>query len=129
MKSKLALCVFCCAVIVLPKTATAQERSNAAPLTGTWQCVAHGASQGDIPFTLYLEQSGEKVTGSVSSSLGDADITSATFKDSALEIHIKTDQGEYLLTAKLKSGELAGNWSHEDGKGTWQGKMRETTEQ
>src|SRR5208283_194626 len=71
------------------------------PLTGTWVCQSKGGPEGDMPFTLYLQQSGENVDGSVSSSLGDAPLSSATFKDNTLEIHIDAPQGPYVLIAKL----------------------------
>jgi len=94
------------------------------PLTGTWQCTAHGGTNGDMGFTLYLSQDNDSVTGSVSSPLGDTDISTATFKDGKLEIHIDGGDTNYLLTAKLGNGELTGGeWSSDGGeKGSWEGK-------
>ncbi len=57
-------------------------------MTGTWECQAKGGSQGDMPFTLYLQQNEENVDGSVSSPLGSTRISSGTFKGDTLEIHI-----------------------------------------
>jgi hypothetical protein len=91
------------------------------PLTGTWECQSHGSSQGDMPFTLTLEQIGETVTGSVESPMGGTGISSATFKKKMLEIHIDTSNGSYLLTAKFNKGKLSGEWSHDPEKGTWEG--------
>jgi hypothetical protein len=97
------------------------------PLTGTWQCMSHGGPNGDMAFTLYLEQQKETVTGSVSSPIGDTEITSASFKKKNLEVHIDSPQGSYLLTAKLKKNQLAGDWSIDTGpKGTWEGKKSPT---
>lgn len=54
--------------------------------------------------------------------MGDAEISSATFKDGALEIHINGGE-TYVLTAKLQAGQLSGQWSSgETEKGTWEGK-------
>ena len=93
------------------------------PMTGTWECTAHGSPQGDIPFTLYLEQDKEVVTGSVSSPLGSTELTSASFKSKTLEIRIDTPQGNYVIMGKLKKGALTGTWSRDDAeKGTWEGK-------
>lgn len=101
----------------------ADDKPKPGPLTGTWQCTSHGGPQGDMEFTLYLEQNQEDVTGSVSSPLGSADLTSASFKKDKLEIHIDTPDTKYLLTATHKKGQLAGEWSAgEDQKGTWEGK-------
>jgi hypothetical protein len=113
----------CAALSLAQTTKTAPGKSKDSPLTGTWQCTAHGGKNGDMAFTLYLTQDGDTVTGSVSSQHGDADLTSATFSKSALEIHIDSDDGNYLLTGKLQDAQLTGDWSQEGGdKGTWEGK-------
>lgn len=98
------------------------------PLTGTWQCTSHGGPQGDMEFTLELQQNEEEVTGSVSSPIGSADLTSASFKKNKLEIHIDTPDTKYLLSADYKKGQLAGEWSTDaDQKGTWEGKKAAET--
>ena len=109
--------------LALAQDTKSQARSKGGPVAGTWQCTAHGGTNGDIPFTLYLEQDNDAVTGSVSSSMGDAEIASATFKDGALEIHIDGGDETYTLTGKLQNGQLSGQWNGGDTeKGTWEGK-------
>lgn len=94
-------------------------------MAGTWECTSHGSSQGDMPFTLYLEHMGEAITGSVSSPLGGTDITSGLFKKKNLEIRLETPNGTYVLSAKLRKGQLSGQWSHDAGEsGTWEGKKQ-----
>jgi hypothetical protein len=101
----------------------ADKKSKPGPLTGTWECTAHGTEQGDMPFTLTLEQSQQDITGSVSSPMGGTEITSGTFNKKAVEIHINTPQGNYTITGKLKKDQLSGDWSSDnDQKGTWEGK-------
>lgn len=101
----------------------AQEKSKGGPLTGTWDCQSHGGDHGDTPFTLELEQDGEKVTGSVSSAEGGMDITTATFKDNVLEIHLDTPDGLYVLKAALKDGALSGDTTRDGAAmGKWEGK-------
>jgi hypothetical protein len=103
--------------------AAAEKKSKPGPLTGTWECMSQGSAQGDMAFTLYLEQSKEVVTGSVSSPIGGTDITSASFKNKLLEIHIDTPQGNYVVMGKLKKDQMSGTWSVDTGeKGTWEGK-------
>lgn len=121
--SSLAAClvVLCLAGSVLAK----EKKPKPGPLTGTWECMSHGGSQGDMPFTLYLEQAKENVSGSVSSPMGGTGITSATFKKKKVEIHIDTPQGNYLLTGKLKKNQITGEWSQDStAKGTWEGKKQ-----
>jgi hypothetical protein len=102
---------------------TSQSKSTGGPVAGTWTCTAHGGTNGDIPFTLYLEQDNETVTGSVSSSMGDAEFSSASFKDGTLEIHIDGGDETYVLTGKLQNGQLSGQWNNGNTeKGTWDGK-------
>ena len=106
--------------------AATDDKAKPGPLTGTWDCVSHGGGnqQGDTPFTLDLEQDGEKVTGSVSSPQGGTDITSATFKNDVLEITLDTSDGTYVLKATLQDGALTKGSTTHDGNpmGDWEGK-------
>ncbi len=100
------------------------KKPKPGPLTGTWDCTAHGGSQGDIPFTLYLEQSKDSVTGSVSSPMGGTEISAGTVKKNEIEIHFDTPQGNYQMTGRLKKGELSGKWSSDTEAGTWEGRKQ-----
>ena len=124
MKRVLTSLAVCLAVLCLASLGAAKEKKpKPGKLTGTWECMSHGSSQGDMPFTLYLEHSKETVTGSVSSPMGGTQLTSASYKKKTLEIRIDTPMGNYLLTAKLKKDQLNGAWSIDTGeKGTWEGK-------
>lgn len=124
MKRILTSLALCMALLGFAgSSAAGAKKPKSGPLTGTWECMSHGSSQGDMPFTLYLEQSKEVVTGSVSSPLGGTELTSASFKRKMLEIHIDTPQGNYVVTGKLKKNQLSGTWLHDGGeKGTWEGK-------
>lgn len=115
------LCVLFFGIFVIPSPA--KEKAGSSPIAGTWKCVAHGGPNGDIPFTLYLEQTSAGLAGSVSSPQGDADLTSVTFKDNQLKIAIDTDEDNYALRATLADGRLTGEW-YRNGKkqGTWEGK-------
>jgi hypothetical protein len=125
---KIVPIVLCLSVVFAAAFAFGNEKKpKPGPLTGTWECTAHGGSQGDIPFTLYLEQTKDSVTGSVSSPMGGTDISAGTLKKNDLEIHIDTPQGNYQLTGRLKKGELSGKWSSDTESGTWEGKKQAST--
>jgi hypothetical protein len=100
------------------------KKPKPGPLTGTWECTAHGGAQGDMPFTLYLEQTKGTLTGSVSSPIGGTEISAGTVKKNEIEIHIDSPQGNYQLTGRLKKGELSGKWSSDTENGTWEGKKQ-----
>jgi hypothetical protein len=124
----LAVCLTLTGLVVVANGNAATSESHA--LTGTWQCMSHGGTQGNMQFTLDLEQNGTTVTGSVSSPLGDADISSATFKNNTLHIEINGDDTQYVLTGKYSDGKLSGNWSSTSGeKGTWDGKKAQASGQ
>lgn len=98
--------------------------SPSAPLTGTWACTSQGGKNGPMNFTLDLEQHGRNVTGYVHSPLGDASLSSGTFKRDHLTITIDGDNDQYTLSADLKNGHLSGKWSTSNSghHGTWTGK-------
>jgi len=119
----------CLLVVCVAAFAAAAEKkaTKGGTLTGTWECTSHGSSQGDMPFTLYLEQNKDVVTGSVSSPIGGTDISSGSFKKGHLEIEISAPERTYKLTADLKKGQLSGEWSSDNEKGTWEGKKQPAT--
>ena len=115
------LCLFVFGIFAI--TSQAKEKTNTSPVAGTWTCVAHGGENGDIPFTLYLQQAAEGLTGTVSAPQGDADLTSVTFKDNKIKIAIDTDEHNYSLTATLADEKQTGEWNRDGQKqGIWEGK-------
>jgi hypothetical protein len=124
MKRVLTSLAVCLAVLCLASLGVAKEKKpKPGPLTGTWECMSHGSSQGDMPFTMYLDQVKETVTGSISTPMGGVQLTSATYKKKTLDIRIDTGEATYVVTGKLKKDQLSGTWSTDRGeKGTWEGK-------
>ncbi len=123
MKRKLSLIAICLTVLFMASLASAKDK-KAGPLTGTWDCQAHGGSQGDMAFTLYLTQNKETVDGSISSPIGGTQISSGTFRKNMLEIHLDTPQGNYVIMGKYKKGQMSGTWTSDTDKGTWEGKKQ-----
>jgi hypothetical protein len=122
MNRRLVSISACILVFGIASTLCARDRNpKPGPLTGTWECTSHGGSNGDMQFTLTLEQDKDTVTGSVTSPIGSSELTDATYNRKTLEIHIASDQDEYILTGRLKGGKLSGEWSHGAEKGSWEG--------
>jgi len=111
-------------ITVLLAASLAMAKDKKGPMTGTWDCQAHGGSQGDMSFTLFLQQNKETVDGSISSPIGGTQISSGTFRRKMLEIHLDTPQGNYVLMAKFNKGTLSGTWSSDNDKGSWEGKKQ-----
>jgi hypothetical protein len=96
---------------------------------GTWDCVAHLSGEDDIPFTMKLDQSGETVTGSVTTHDGALEIKSGTYKNGMLELHLESPDAKYLVTGRLDGEQFKGQWSKDpDGmQGDWEGKRSAAT--
>lgn len=112
-------------ILFTPSLSVARERKGL--LTGTWDCQSHGGKEGDMAFTLFLQQDKqdkEVVDGTISSPIGGTQISSGTFRRNMLEIHIDTPQGSYILMAKFEKGKLSGTWSLDEDKGVWEGKKQ-----
>lgn len=108
---------------MISATSHAKEKTATSPVVGTWKCIAHGGPNGDLPFTLYIQQTATGLTGTVSAPQGDTDLTSVTFKNPHVKIAINTNQHNYSLTATLKDAKLTGKWSRDgESEGTWEGK-------
>lgn len=123
MKWKLALVGICSTILLAASLLVAKDHKTS--LSGTWDCVAHGTSQGDMKFTLVLQQSKEVVDGSINSPLGATEISSGALRRKDLELHFDFPQGAYTLMARLEDGKLTGAWSLESDKGSWEGTKRE----
>jgi len=122
---KMVLTGLCLTVVFAAVFARGEaKKPKPGPLTGTWDCTAHGGAQGDMPFTLYLEQTKDSLTGSVSSPMGGTQVSGGSVKKNDIELHFDTPQGNYQMTGRLKKGELSGKWSGENESGTWEGKRK-----
>lgn len=122
MKRHLVLIGICLVVLITASMATAKDKKGI--MTGTWDCQAHGGTQGDMAFTLNMQQDKETVDGSISSPIGGTQFSSGTFRRNMLEIHLDTPQGNYVLMAKYVKGKLDGTWASDNDKGVWEGKKQ-----
>ena len=109
-------------ILTMPGILRAKSKnSKPGPLTGTWECTAHGGRNGDMQITLTLEQNKDVVTGSVTSPIGSSELNDATYEKKTLELHIESNPDEYILTGKLKGDKLSGEWTHGEERGAWEG--------
>ncbi len=94
-------------------------------LRGTWHCNAKSSDDSEYPFILQLELEGEKVIGPPKHE--GLVITGGTFRNWKLQVNVKLDADNYLLTGTLKQGKLSGEYEQDNGeeKGTWEGERRD----
>ena len=97
-----------------------EKKPKPGPMTGTWDCQSKGGSQGDLPFTLYLDQQKEVVSGSVTSPIGGTTISSGIYRKKKVEIRIEAPDTTYVLTGKYAKGKLAGTVTTDTEKATWE---------
>jgi hypothetical protein len=79
-------------------------------LSGEWSALAD--SQGGFPFLLTLKVEGEKVTGSSNSQIGDAPISSGSWKDGKLAFVLDAANGPIAMSATLVEGKLVGDFDY-----------------
>ncbi len=130
MRYLATLSAFC---LLLAASGAMAHNNNTAkePLTGTWQCIAHGATNGDLPFTLHMDQHNSKhIYGWVTARQGTTDLTVVHSKRNHLQIEIDTDQNQYALTGVIKGNQLSGTWKQNgQEKGAWEGKKTSNLEE
>jgi hypothetical protein len=92
-----------------------ESAGTAAPatfnLSGQWDAVADANGQ-PFPFLLTLKVDGEKVSGSSSSQLGDANISTGTWKEGKLSLQIEGSNGVTTLNAVVVDGKLSGEFDY-----------------
>ncbi|HYK20435.1 MAG TPA: hypothetical protein VEV42_06860 [Pyrinomonadaceae bacterium] len=84
---------------------------NAVNLNGQWDGVADANGQ-PFPFLLTLKIDGEKVTGSSSSQLGEASVTSGSWKDGKLSFQLDGQNGVITMSATVVDGKLSGEFDY-----------------
>jgi hypothetical protein len=88
-------------------------------LNGQWDGVADAQGQ-PFPFLLTLKIDGEKVSGSSSSQLGEAQISSGTWKDGKLNFQLEGGSGVIIMSAVVIEGKLSGEFDYAgQAQGKW----------
>ncbi len=108
-----------CAV-ALAHASLAQGGANANPIEGTYNVTANSAELGVINFVMTLKRDGGKWRGEVKDSPTPLTVTSVTI-DESNKVTIAADAGGTAVTinGKFDNGEMAGDWTAGDIKGSW----------
>jgi hypothetical protein len=103
------------------KTVELRRVVDTAPvnLNGQWDGVADAEGQ-PFPFLLTLKIEGEKVTGSSSSQLGEAQISTGTWKEGKLNFQLEGGSGVITMSAVVIDGKLSGEFDYAgQAQGKW----------
>lgn len=115
-----------CAV-ALSQASLAQSSVN--PIEGTYNVTANSADLGTLNFVLILKRDGGgKWKGEVKDSPMPLTITNVTIDDTnKITITVDASGTAATINGKFDNGELAGDWSAGDAKGTWKGAKIDAT--
>jgi hypothetical protein len=100
--------------------------SSAKPIEGAYSVTATSAELGTVNFLMVLKRDGGKWTAEVKDSPTPLTVSSVTIDDTN-KISITADAGGTAVTinGKFVNGDLAGDWSAGDIKGTWKGAKKD----
>jgi Cupin len=105
---------------------TARAVTSSGPLSGIWEGIMHGFPQGDFPFTISFQQTGEDVKGVFALFFGGGAFKSSTLRHNTLDLHLDTPLANFVFNAQYRNGSISGTWSTDEGsKGTWEAKKSE----
>ena len=102
----------------------AAEEPAKKTLSGTWSCVQHIPGATDRPFEFSLVQDGDKVTGTVYVSEGNAAVRGTVDVAGAFVFEVDSEAGTYTVSGKRDGEALAGTWLLGSVQGTWDGKRK-----
>lgn len=109
----------------MDKPAATAGGSALADLEGTYEAKVIAEGQGELPFTLVIKRSGDKLVTEVPSG-GDLNVTSIEVKDGDVVNLTATYQGNgpIPLNGKRTGNELGGKWEFGGFSGTWAAKKK-----
>ena len=124
----IGLSLLCAAALAQASLAQSDAKSDAKSFEGTYSMTANSAELGTLNFLMILKRDGGKWTAEVKDSPTPLTISSVTI-DETNKISITADAGGTAVTinGKFDNGELAGNWSAGDIKGTWKGAKKDAS--
>jgi hypothetical protein len=124
----IGLSLFCAAALAQASLAQSDAKTDAKSIEGTYSMTANSAELGTVNFLMILKRDGGKWTAEVKDSPTPLTISSVTIDDTN-KISITADAGGTAVTinGKFDHGELAGDWSAGDIKGTWKGARKDAS--
>jgi len=122
----IGLSLLCAAALAQASLAQSDAKPDAKSIEGAYSVTANSAELGTVNFVLVLKREGGKWTAEVKDSPTPLTISSVTVDDTN-KISIIADAGGTAVTinGKFDKGEIAGDFSAGDIKGTWKGTKKD----
>jgi hypothetical protein len=124
----IGLSLLCAAAMAQASLAQSDAKPDAKSIEGAYSVTANSAELGTVNFLMILKRDGGKWTAEVKDSPTPLTVSSITVDDTN-KISITADAGGTAVTinGKFDNGELAGDWSAGDIKGTWKGAKKDAS--
>jgi len=124
----IGLSLLCAAALSQASLAQNDAKSDAKSIEGTYSMTANSAELGAVNFLMILKRDGGKWTAEVKDSPTPLTMTSVTV-DNTNKISITADAGGTAVTINgtIDKGEIAGNFSAGDIKGTFKGTKKDAS--
>ena len=124
----IGLSLFCAAALAQASLAQSDAKSDAKSIEGAYSMTANSAELGTLNFLMILKRDGGKWTAEVKDSPTPLTMTSVTVDDTN-KISITADAGGTAVTinGKYDNGEIAGDFSAGDIKGTFKGTKKDAS--
>jgi hypothetical protein len=123
----IGLSLLCAAALAQASKAQSDPKSDAKSIEGTYSMTANSAELGAVNFLMVLKRDGGKWTAEVKDSPTPLTISSVTIDDTKISITADAGGTAVTINGKFDNGELAGDWSAGDIKGTWKGARKDAS--
>ncbi|HKQ05929.1 MAG TPA: hypothetical protein VJ464_12405 [Blastocatellia bacterium] len=109
--------------LLISSTALAASFNNpaddkAADISGKYEGIAKSEAFGEIPLTVNLKNNGGKLTGTIETPQGPANITDGSYADGKLTLKFDAGGNEGTVTATLAGEKIVGKWELGGASGT-----------
>src|ERR1044071_2559835 len=98
------------AALAAPFNNLAVDDKAAADISGKYEGVAKSEAFGEIPLTVNLKNTGGKLTGTIETPQGPANITDGAYADGKVTLKFDAGGNEGTVTATLSGDKIVGKW-------------------
>lgn len=99
-------------------SAWAQDKSKSDPVSGSYKGSAKSDAFGELPLTAQIKNNSGKLSGTVGTPQGDAEITDGTYADGKITLKFDAGGNEGTVSAQIKDGKIVGEWTLAGASGT-----------